>query len=422
MLISDLKLKKEGGLATLSALVEFELAKVSARILRISVPVSYEGMLHAGYEAFLLGCYSAALYHNEERIHVQGAICPYLKNQLTSALILQKRWWFPKGFNLPEITAEQYIAPSLPTDRKAGCFFSGGVDSLASILVNNHNFETNHQYRYKYAFLAYGLDIGDPNRSEDDELFKRALENQGGVADEMGLTLIPIWTNMRDIEPNGWFYEYLQVGSLLSGLAHAVSNSVSRCSIAADHTPEYMIPTGNHIFLNSYLTSSYLQFYSEVSHLDRTDKVGLIAQNEIALSSIRVCYYTNNIKLGHINCGYCEKCLRTKLGLLAHGKLSECNAFPNLDIDKSYLLSVDITEEHGMEYYNDHLANLLEKQGETSYADIVRTINGHPALKYKIKRYTSQSYITTKLKERLKQLYRYLKRVSRTRRILKSFH
>jgi len=419
MLISGLKHINDGKVATLSVLVEFETTEV-VKTLSISVPVEYENMLYEGYEAFLLGCYSAALYRNEKGIHVRGTICPYLKDHLTSALILQKKWWFPKGFNFPEITADYYSAPTLPANRKSGCFFSGGVDSLASILANNQNFEAGHQYRYKYAFLVYGLDIGDPNRSEEHELFERALESQEVFAKEMNLTLIPIWTNMRDIEPNGWFYEKMHFASLLSGLAHAMGNSISRCSIAADNTPQYMVPWGSNDSLNVYLTSSFLQFCSEVSHLNRTEKVGLIAKNEVAMSSIRVCYYTGHIKSGHVNCGYCEKCLRTKLALLAHGELSACNVFPNLDIDKNRLLSINVTAGPNEEFYNEHLASLLEKRGEISYANIIRTINGHPQLKYKIKRYTSKRYVTTQFKEKLKQVYRYLRRLSHDREMLKN--
>jgi hypothetical protein len=50
--------------------------------------------------------------------------------------------------------------------------------------------------------------------------------------------------------------------------------------------------------------------------VNRSTKVGLLAQNDVVRNHLRVCW--RNPQNG-VNCGVCEKCVRTRLALLAHG-------------------------------------------------------------------------------------------------------
>lgn len=387
MIISNLKLSHQNDLISLSVLAEYEDSCRAPQTLSISLAKKYEHMIAPGYEAFLLGCFSAALYHQEQRIHIAGSLCPYLKNNIHSALRLQKKWWLTADHFILEITAENYAPASFHNEnRAAGCFYSGGIDSLASILTNSQCFDEKHPYRYKYAFLVYGLDIGDPNRDPRPDLFQSALDRQAPLAKQMGMELIPIWTNIRDIEPDRLFYERMHFGGMLSGLSHAMSQSISRCSIASDITLELQDPWGSHSALNACFSSSYLTFTTETSHLDRTEKTDLVAQNNTALSSIRVCFNTNYIEGKYVNCGKCEKCIRTKLALQAYDKLDACDIFPDREIDYQVVLYTSMPETSRMEYYNEALSSLLEQQGHLQSATIVRTIHGHPAFKYKMLR------------------------------------
>ncbi|MDP2561431.1 hypothetical protein [Psychrobium sp. 1_MG-2023] len=388
MIISDCRIEKNADYATLLAEVCFENNDKPPLTLNISLPRSRENMLQCSFEPFLLGAFPAALLHSEHRIHIEGNLCPYLKSNLEAAMRLQKHWWFTKDHRLPTITAVSYFPTDLThNDRAPACFFSGGIDSISALLTNAQTFSTDHPMRYKYALLAFGLDIGDPNREIPSGLFERALAEQDKLAQELDLTLIPIYTNIRDIEPDGKFYETMHFAALLSGLAHALGNRINSSAIASDLAAEYLTSWGGHPSLNCFYRSSYQDFLTECHHLDRTQKVGLVAQNETALASIRVCYNTDHIDNEHINCGYCEKCVRTKLALLAYGKLEHATCFPDSTIDIDKLRLVNMKDILSVEYYNERLADLLEQRGHHNYSDVVRTINGTPKLTYRIKRF-----------------------------------
>jgi hypothetical protein len=411
MLLANIALKSTEDRAVLSCEVTYESSRKDSMTLYIAVDSIHGHMLVESYEAFLLGCFSAALYHDEERIHIEGNLCPYLKNNVSSALLLLKRWWTPGRARVPALSSNS----SEPYDgeiagRKSACFYSGGIDSLANILQNHDTFSKSHLFRYKFGLLVYGLDIGDPNRVNAEDLFQNAILSQKVFADSVGLELIPIWTNIRDIEPDGHFYEEMHFACLLAGLAHALCKSIFRCSISADNTPEYMEKWGSHIALNSLLDSSCLTMTTECSNLDRTDKVGLVAGNSVALSSLRVCYFTNNLEVNFLNCGRCEKCMRTKLALLAHGKLASCSVFPNHRIDVNRIYSVDATRFPGNEFYNDNLADRLDGQGYREYADAIRVINGSGGIRHLITRYSSIELVKSRILQFAKRIYRRAKK------------
>ena len=63
----------------------------------------------------------------------------------------------------------------------------------------------------------------------------------------------------------------------------------------------------------------------------RPEKIGVLARSPVALRGLRVCWMQRNA----YNCGKCEKCVRTMLGLVVHGVLDQATGFPSrLDPDE----------------------------------------------------------------------------------------
>ncbi|WNN89367.1 hypothetical protein [Gloeocapsopsis dulcis] len=72
--------------------------------------------------------------------------------------------------------------------------------------------------------------------------------------------------------------------------------------------------------------------------LTRLDKTKLVADWDVALQNLKVCNRISLIKSDALNCGECEKCVRTMTALLALGVLDKTRAFPKADVSEELLL------------------------------------------------------------------------------------
>jgi len=87
---------------------------------------------------------------------------------------------------------------------------------------------------------------------------------------------------------------------------------------------------GTHSFLDPNYSSAEMSVHHEDCHLSRLEKLGVIADWELGLSCLRVCSYRPEYhKSGTLNCGRCDKCIRTMLQLMIYGGLGRCSTFPN---------------------------------------------------------------------------------------------
>jgi hypothetical protein len=91
--------------------------------------------------------------------------------------------------------------------------------------------------------------------------------------------------------------------------------------------------------LDPEYSSTDLQILHDGLRFTRLEKVRLVAEWDVALQNLRVC--TSNTP-GLLNCGKCEKCVRTMTELLAIGKLEQAHAFPVQDVSPELLDSIDI--------------------------------------------------------------------------------
>lgn len=105
----------------------------------------------------------------------------------------------------------------------------------------------------------------------------------------------------------------------------------------------------------------------EGSTLSRLDKVRLISDWDVALQNLRVC--THNPP-GRLNCGSCEKCIRTMTELVAVGKLSETQAFGAQDVSVDLLKTIKVTEPYLADYYWELIEPLIG-QGRRELAQVI---------------------------------------------------
>jgi hypothetical protein len=102
---------------------------------------------------------------------------------------------------------------------------------------------------------------------------------------------------------------------------------------------------------------------------DRVKKAALIAKSEIALRNLRVCFFRPEDGL---NCGQCEKCLRSMANLRAVGALDRCNTFPH-KLDLEALAHVEIIGELNYKCYQ---ATLLAVEMNGNDPELVNALSG----------------------------------------------
>jgi len=98
----------------------------------------------------------------------------------------------------------------------------------------------------------------------------------------------------------------------------------------------------------------------------RFEKTRLVAEWDTALHNVHVCTINEE---NNINCGNCEKCIRTMTALVALGKLEGCRAFPLQNDPKGLLEQVSIDEDI-MSFYRE-LITPLKEQGRTDLSDVI---------------------------------------------------
>jgi hypothetical protein len=205
--------------------------------------------------------------------------------------------WYPH-LRPVAIEAPNRVAPRSPTGR-IGCFNSGGVDSLCSVL--------RHRDEITHFVLCQGLDIA----LKETGRWNRTVEQVGKVARALGKELLLVETNVKQL-----------TASRTDNHAAILVSTASLLGLDTIIVPSALEPSelgiawGSHPDTDPLLSSDWTAvFHDEI--MSRTRKVAIIAESGIGLDQLRVCN-----RLSDYNCGSCEKCLRTMASLEALGATS----------------------------------------------------------------------------------------------------
>jgi hypothetical protein len=221
------------------------------------------------------------------------------------------------------------LAFDISSDAPAPCngvslFFSSGVDSFYSLIM--------HRDEVDNLLLVHGFDLP----LADTDTFAQAEARAREVARLFGKRLIVLRTNMRWERPSvpvltnmrwewphvpcGWEMSH---GAAMAAVAHALAPNHGKVYIASSHSYADLHPWGSHPLLDPLWSSNSVKIIHDGGET-RINKLRALASYPEALARLRVCVES----LGSHNCGRCEKCVRTMLGLRALG-IDACVAFPD---------------------------------------------------------------------------------------------
>ncbi len=370
MRITDLKTENGKKSARVSAYVNWEDCDQPAREIYIETEKKFAKDISCNPHAFLVGCIIPAMHFREKRIQLEAEICPGLREGLKTVMALIEYW--SDGTYRP-LNIETGISSAVSRSngqRRAGMFLSGGIDSLATLRVNRMNFPEQHPGSIKDCLLVHGFDIGGVvERGMKYHVFERAKTAMSLVAEDAEVTLIPVYTNIRHLcdERDLWLNKFF--GAVLAAVAHTFDQRLGLVHIASSYDIPNLAPCGSHPLLDPEYSSFDLRIKHTDLPLSRLDKLNLVADWDVAFQNFRVCLA--NVK-DRLNCGRCEKCVRTMTELVSIGALHKTRAFVENDVSPELFSGFDITIRHRAPFYQAMLP-LLKERGRD---DLVQAIKG----------------------------------------------
>ena len=372
MIIRNIQEKHEGGQYQIQAEVEHE-TRNAREIIFFSVPAEQAHWIRPEPNAFMMGTAIAAMWNGETRLEIEGEVDPQLASRLTMAMRLLKRWHksplHPVKIVAPAVARP---LPDIPQSTTA-LFLSGGVDSLSALYWNTRQYPMGDPRRVGVAFFVHGLDVGDPNKTNRLDVWELGIQKLSTLCHELGVELVTIKVNLRNLAKSWRFYAKWQFASLLSAIAHAASSRLHRCIITPDNVLEYIEhPHGSHPWLNGYFGADFLEITTgDMEQFSRIEKIRLLTKWPGALDSLRVCWDTGAIPIGHLNCGRCAKCVRTMLEFLVCDQLTNTQAFPQNEVTPDMLKRIHIQSIFEVEYFVE-LILPLEEMGRADLAAIIK--------------------------------------------------
>jgi hypothetical protein len=365
MKINDFEFENSGGRCRSSARVRWEQLDHPASTLRFDVPHRPEGAFGASPEASLLACFPLAVQHGERRVQVDAPVCPMLVEGLHTVHAWWRRWGLIRTA-MPKIETAGGPSPASGRTRTLG-FLSGGVDSTHMLLRNRKLYGRGDPAFIEEALVIHGFDIGKRIHRPEESHFEMTVSRLAGMAGVLDLGLLPCSTNLRHLPSRPGVWSYLHHGAALAAVAHAATGGPARFFLAASFDVAQMTPWGSHPLIDPYYSSQRLTLMHEGSRFSRLAKVAEIAGAPTVLASLRVC--PANMP-GHLNCGECEKCLRTRLELLAAGH-DETPAFGPSAMPAELLeRNLAIESDYQRSYYGEVLGP-LEARGFRELARIL---------------------------------------------------
>jgi hypothetical protein len=292
-------------------------------------------VIEPSVDAFVSAAYCSALCRGERRIRVDGSVSPRVRNGLDALGFFFGETMGRHKYLPIEPTAGLEPRRRLPT-AGTGCFFSGGVDSLALLRGNRVDYPLCHAWSVRDAILLFGLnnyDYGPDGEPDPDRVrgFERVSGVFRGFLASIGCRLQTVRTNIRSLYPDPGAWGKFGYVTGTTAVAHAFPTRIARALYASGGTGKLRPASERHIAYASLISSEASEVHTTQLLHTRFEKLSMLVEWPEALRILKACYW-REIPAESLNCGRCEKCIRTMLGLLALGGLRDATSFPRDDL------------------------------------------------------------------------------------------
>ena len=329
--------------------------------LQLSIETSDTSALLARLDAFLPLCAIVAQLTGEQRVASHDPVSPLLKEGLPTALAWSRHL---SGADRPPLVLDLPVDTTPVDTRPArhGLFFSGGVDSLATLIWNLRNTPPGHVHRVRDLVFVQGF---------EEQSSARARDAVAAIADETGLGLLEVTTNLAALDtPDRTLWQRYLYGAYLGSVAQALAGRFTRMTIAPSSGRIGPVKrVGSLPQLDTNLSSDRVTVGHPHFETSRDDRIAAIAGWAPARRWLRPCSKNAGQRL---NCGVCEKCVPTQVALLAAGHdLADFEAFPTDDLDPAAITRLRVFERELVDIMADDHAPALRRRGRHDLADAI---------------------------------------------------
>lgn len=274
-------------------------------------------------EPYLIATILLAM-QEERGVVAKGSVSAELLSNLTEFCDFWSNC-LPKLFKKINIECESIERPGdIKPIHKAVSTFSGGLDG--TFLVWRH---ITKQAGYRTQPLSGCVMIhGYDMLLSNDKFFNMSFSIAKKTLETVGLPLIPIRTNIREVVRVGWIY--LHGTAMVSSLQFLKSKFDVGLIASTDSYHELVIPWGSSPLTDHLLSSGRLKVLHDGVGYTRSEKSRFIAEWPEGVENLRVC---GDIELiSSLNCGRYERCLRTMANFVVNGLPIPKGLNGNLDI------------------------------------------------------------------------------------------
>jgi 7-cyano-7-deazaguanine synthase in queuosine biosynthesis len=366
--IDDLRSEKLGDRARISATVTFEDNDRPPFVMHfdwLGAPTVAAPDAHP----FLLASILPAWRRRERRVLVEGTVCPRLRDGLRAAIQLLARWWEVPG-EPPPVEATGGFTPYPERRERAGLFLTGGVDSTHMLNVNRRFYPAEHPASFREAVYTVHLsflEYAHERTARTIDLAERQSRVVTAISKSCGISLTFLESNFRLIDQEAYLVAPQDQGILLAAAGHVLTSRIGSMSLAASLDINFLPRWGTHPLLDPLYSSSGLEFRHETAGYTRFEKVAEIADWEVARRNLLVCF-EGPLPTGKLNCGDCEKCLRTMTALLAVGALDRFAAFSGDRVTAEKIERMDFGHLEFFEWLWKPMVDPLRRRGEHEIA------------------------------------------------------
>ena len=334
MKISPPRISQVNGSTTVSA--EISTAKTGLdrpKALYFSTLSTGPGSFSIRADAFVTGLLPMAMMLGES-VDVDAPVSTRLAHGLEHYQDILTTWW-PHFFQRVDIRYSNLAErPDELRPSGVGCCFSGGVDSFQTVLDLRMPAVRFPEFAITHALMINGFDqVMDLNHQGDsqkmNEVYARALA-------QWDIELIMIDTNLKLFKESVMNKTHLWAtfGGSLAACAHALGSVFGRFNLPSHATYEHadLEPVGSHPILDPLLSTDQLQVMHTGARWSRARKLEALIDQPVFRDNVRVCFRNPEFDVDSgavINCGKCEKCIRTIISLDILGRLDEFPTFPN---------------------------------------------------------------------------------------------
>ena len=251
-----------------------------------------------------------------------------------------QKWW---GGRIPRVTAterppwRQRWRLLRPAAGRA-LFFSGGVDSFHALWHLIREGTPPHALIFVEGF---DFDHRDTGRIET---YLPAVRK---ICAHHRMKLLRVRTNLRRLpffRESNWTHTH---GLAMAGVAHCLRD-YGHIYIASSFQERGLQYYGSRWDVDPFFSSATHRFYHVGDEVGRHQKLALLTSDPLVREHLRVCWQDGT---GLLNCGACEKCLRTELSLRLLGVRDQFTGFAREDSFEDRLGRINPDMEAAMEMW-----------------------------------------------------------------------